>query len=204
MRTRRDNAILLALAALLLTALSAQAQTPDPNVKHFEKDGLSFDYPANWQLSDQSTQQMQLIQLLRDGYAELRVRVPREWLKSPQKEAEAKRLIQDRYVDQFVDQVQQAGMKPTRANATTEIAGGPAEGVRVRAMLDGAPGGMDSYYRIVSDRFVNLSQIGAESEMTRTVPAWDMIRNSLKVEPPPQPKPAPQATPTPSSKPAKP
>jgi len=51
---------------------------------------------------------MQLIQLMRNGYAEIRIRVPREWLKSPQKEAEAKRIIQDKYVDSFVKTIEQA------------------------------------------------------------------------------------------------
>ena len=175
-----------ALAIVLVCGLGAVAQTGS-NTRHFAKDGLSFDYPAAWQISDQSTAQMQLIQLLRgDGYAEIRVRVPREPLRSPQKEAEAKKLIQDKYVEQFVDSLQQAGLKPTRAEATTEIAAGPAVGIRIRALLDREPGGMDSYYRVVSDRFVQLSQIGSQADMTKSADAWDMLRNSIKVESQPQ------------------
>ncbi|HKC64874.1 MAG TPA: hypothetical protein VKB86_14625, partial [Pyrinomonadaceae bacterium] len=184
---KATRAIIIVLA-LLLIGLSAHTQTPDEG-KHFDKDGLSFDYPSSWQISDQSTKQMQLLELQRgDGYAMLRVRVPREWLKTPQKEAEAKHIIQDRYIDGFVDQLQQAGMKPTRSDAKTDIAGAPAEGMRVRAVLGGEPGGMDSFYRVISDRFVQLSEIGAESEMAKSATAWDMIRNSIKIEPQPQPK----------------
>src|SRR6202171_5246115 len=113
-----------ALVIVLVCGLSAVAQTGSDR-RHFAKDGLSFDYPAAWQISDQSTAQMQLIQLLRgDGYAEIWVRVPLESLRSPQKEAGAKKLIADKYVEQFVDSLQQAGLKPTRAEATTEIASG--------------------------------------------------------------------------------
>jgi phage-related protein len=182
---------ILATASLLLV-VTALAQ--DPNVKHFDKDGLSFDYPANWQISDQSTQNLQYIQLTRDGFPEIRVRVPREWLKTPAKEAEAKKLIQDKYVNDFAAQVEQAGLNPKRSTVATQISGADAEGARVRAMLDGQPGGMDSYFRVVSDRFVQLSTIGSEKEITKSTPVWDMIRNSLKVELPPQPK----ATPSPS------
>src|SRR5207247_2779755 len=96
--------LILALTSLLLV-VSALAQ--DPNVKHFAKDGLSFDYPANWQFSDQSSGQMQYLQMARDGYAEIRIRVPREWLNTPEKEAAAKKLIQDQYVDAFATQVEQ-------------------------------------------------------------------------------------------------
>ncbi len=176
----------VAVLVLLITALG-QAET-----RHFSKDGLSFDYPANWQLMDQSTGQMQFIQLVRDGYAEIRIRVPREWLKSLQKEAEAKKIIQDQYVDGFAKNVESAGARPKRTDVTTQIAGGDAPGVSIRAVLDGEPGGMDSYHRVVSDRFVNLSLMGSEKEITKSTPAWDTIRNSISLDPSPQPKPSPR------------
>jgi hypothetical protein len=182
--------------ALLVLGVMALPQTPNAAVNHFAKDGLSFDYPAGWQVSDQSSQQMQAIQIAHgDGYAELRVRVPREWLKTPEKEAHAKKIIQDKYVDDFIDSLQQSGLRPTKANASTEIAGAAADGVKVRALLDREPGGMDSYYRVVSDRFVNLSQLGSEKDMTKSAAAWDMIRTTIKIEPAPQSK--PQASPSP-------
>ena len=184
---------LIFTAAPLLLVVSAFAQ--DPNVKHFAKDGLSFDYPANWQISDQSTTQMQYIQLARDGYSEIRVRVPREWLKTPEKEASAKKLIQDKYVSDFTASVEQGGMHPKHSTVTTQISGADAGGARVRAVLDGEPGGMDSYFRIVSDRLVQMSILGSEKEITKSAPVWDLIRNSMKVEPPPQPKATPQPSP---------
>lgn len=180
-------------ALLLLLALIALAQAPGADNKHFAKDGLSFDYPANWQISDQSTPQMQFIQLVR-GELEVRVRVPREWLKTPEKEAEARKIFQEKYVQNFVTQLEQAGLHPKSTAVTTQIAGGPAEGTRVRAVLDGDPGGMDSYYRTVSDRLVHLSIIGSEKDIAKAT-AWELIRNSLQVEPPPQPKPTPQPSP---------
>jgi hypothetical protein len=186
--------IILAIALCLLTTIGL---AQDPNAKHFEKDGLSFDYPANWQISDQSTGQMQYVQIARDGYAEIRVRIPREWLKTPDKEAAAKKLIQDQYVDTFAAQIQQAGMSPKRSTAATQISGADAQGARVRAVMDGEPGGMDSYFNVVSDRLVQMSIIGSEKEIAKSATVWDMIRNSLKVEPPPQPK----ASPSPKGKP---
>jgi hypothetical protein len=177
--------ILIGCMALLFVT---SAQTPE--TKHFDKDGLSFDYPVKWQMSDQSTQQMQLIELSQ-GDVVIRIRSPREWLKTPEKEAHAKKLFQDQYVDNFATQIEQAGMNPKRSPVTTQIAGADAEGARVRAILDGQPGGMDSYYRIISDRLVNLSIIASERDIRKSVPVWDTIRNSVKVEPPPQPAPSP-------------
>ena len=88
-------------------------------------------------------------------------------------------------------------MTPKRSVVTTQIGGGDAEGARARAILDREPGGMDSYSRIISDRLINLSIIGSEKEIAKSTAAWDMIRNSIKVEPPPQAKPTGKPTPTP-------
>jgi len=179
--------ILIGCAALLFVT-SVQPQTPD--TKHFDKDGLSFDYPAKWQMSDQSTQQMQFIELTQ-GDVVIRVRSAREWLKTPEKEAHAKKIIQEDYVNQFAGQLEQAGMQVKRSPANTQIAGGDAVGTSVRGVDRGGSGGMDSYYRIVSDRLVNLSIIASEKDMKRSAPALDIIRNSLKVEPAPEPKASP-------------
>ena len=185
--------IIVAIALCLLT-ISATAQ--DPNVKHFEKDGLSFDYPANWQISDQSTGQMQFLELSQ-GDVTIRVRSPREWLKTPDKEAHAKKLFQDQYVESFATQFEQQGMQPKRSAVTTQLGGGDAEGVRLRVVMDRQPGGLDSYYRIMSDRLVHLSIVGSERDISKDASAWDLIRNSIKIEPAPQPK----ASPLPKAKP---
>ena len=191
------NSLRFLICVVFIALVAAVGLAQDPNVKRFEKDGLSFDYPANWQISDQSTGQMQYVQIARDGYAEIRIRTPREWLKTPDKEAAAKKLIQDQYVDSFATQLQQAGLSPKRSTSATQISGADAQGARVRAVMDGEPGGMDSYFNVVSDRLVQMSIIGSEKEIAKSATVWDMIRNSLKVEPPPQPK----ASPSPKGKP---
>jgi hypothetical protein len=190
------NSLRFLICVIFIALVAAIGLAQDPNVKHFEKDGLSFDYPADWQISDQSTGQMQYVQIARDGYAEIRIRTPREWLKTPDKEAAAKKLIQDQYVDTFASQIQQAGMSPKRSTAATQISGADAQGARVRAVMDGEPGGMDSYFNVVSDRLVQMSIIGSEKEIAKSAAVWDMIRNSLKVEPP-----QPKASPSPKGKP---
>lgn len=186
----------LIIIGIALSLLIGVALAQDPNVKHYDKDGLSFDYPANWQLSDQSTGQMQFVELTR-GDIVLRVRSPREWLKTPEKEAHAKKLFQDQYVDGFASQFEQQGMSPKRSAVTTTIAGANADGTRLRVVMDRQPGGLDSYYLVLSDRMVNLSILGSESDIAKSAPAWDMIRNSLKIASPPQAAPKPSATPKP-------
>jgi hypothetical protein len=188
----RFTRIIILLSGLLLLAALSYAQ--DPNVKHFEKDGLSFDYPANWQIEDHSTGQMQFLELAQ-GDVIVRVRSPREWLKTPEKETHAKKLFQEQYVSDFATQLEQHGLNPKKSPITTKIAGGDAEGLSLRAMWGGQPGGMDSFARVISDRLVNLSIIASEKDIAKAGPAWDLIRNSIKVEPAPQAKPSPAKKP---------
>ena len=175
-------------AVLLLLIFAVFAQ--DPNARHYEKDGLAFDYPASWQLADKSTGQMQFLELTR-GDVFIRVRSPRETLKTPDKEAHAKKIFQDQYVSDFADKFQQSGMQPKRSVVTTQIGGGDAEGIRLRVVNGGESGGLDSYDRIISERLVHLSIFGSEKEMAQDAPAWDMIRNSLKIAAAPEGKPSP-------------
>lgn len=183
---------LIFTAASLLIVVGVLAQ--NPNIKQFAKDGLSFDYPAGWQMSDQSTPQMQFIELTR-GDVVIRVRSPREWLKTPEKELAAKKLIQDKYVSDMSASFEQSGMHLKHSVVTTQISGADAEGARVRGLMDGEAGGLDAYFRIVSDRFVQLSILGSEKDIVKTAPIWDLIRTSLKVEPAPAPTPTPQPSP---------
>lgn len=188
----RFTRIIILLSGLLLLGALSYAQ--DPNAKHFAKDGLAFDYPVSWQLEDHSTGQMQFVELAL-GDVIIRVRSPREWLKTPEKEAHAKKLFQEQYVNDFATQLEQAGLSPKKSAITTQIAGADADGLRVRATLGGQPGGMDSFSRIISDRLVNLSIIASEKDIAKAAPAWDVIRNSITVEPAPQAKPSPAKKP---------
>src|SRR5437763_12291616 len=114
------NFLRFLISVIFIALVAAIGLAQDPNAKHFEKDGLSFDYPANWQISDQSTGQMQFLELSQSDVT-IRVRSPREGLKTPDKEAHAKKLFQDQYVDSFATQFEQHGMQPKRSPVTTQL-----------------------------------------------------------------------------------
>ena len=185
--------LILATASLLLLA-GALAQTS--NSQHFAKDGLSFDYPAGWSMDESKTSgQMQYLMLGRDGYATVYVRSPRALVDSPEKEAQAKHLIQDGFVEAWAKNFSDSGAKAERSAVPTEIAGGAAECTRLSASLGGEPGRVDVCWRLVEKRMVQLAIVGSTRDVTKTGSAWDAIRNSLKMEPPPQPSPTPQPSP---------
>jgi hypothetical protein len=184
---------LVAAMASLVGAAPAQNSN-----QHFAKDGLSFDYPAGWATDEsKSSGQMQYITLGRDGYAMIVVRAPRALVDTPDKETNAKKVIQEGFVDAWIKNFEGQGAKPERSAVTTEIGGGPAECTRLSASLEGEPGRVDICYRLLEKKMVQISIIGSTKDITRTAPAWDSIRNSLKIEPPAQ-KPSAAASPSPA------
>jgi hypothetical protein len=182
MRSTRA-AIIAAFAVLMLMALTAQAQTPDANTKHFDKDGLIFDYPDGWTLEDQSNKDAQQLTLARsDSDAQIKVFAHRGKVDTPEKMAQAKKGFIDPYIKSTNDIFVQMGAKPEQTAASTQIGTATAEGVRLRASLSGEMGEATIYWITVGNRVVVLTFFGPDTAIKKAAPAWDAVRNSLHIE----------------------
>lgn len=176
-------AIITALAVLLLTALTAHAQTPAANMQHFNKDGLAFDYPNGWTLEDKSTKDAQQLTLTRpDSYAQIIIFAHRGKVDTPEKMAQAKKAFIDPYIKSTNDSFVQIGAKPEQTTASTQVGAATAEGVRLRASLSDGPGEAAIYWVTLQNRVVVLTFFGPDDALKKAAPAWDSIRNSLHIE----------------------
>ena len=194
--------LLAATALFALCTFPAFAQTPASDAKQFAKDGLSFSYPNGWTLTDESNDDAQNFNIGRaDSEAQFRVFVFRTPVNTPERVAEARKVLVDPYVASTVKQLEQMGGKPQKTPATIEIAKNASEGVRLGASLDGVPGAAEIYWGVVGNRLVVLTQFGSERALKQVAPAWELIRNSIAVaEEKPSAKPTPTPAPTPSPK----
>jgi hypothetical protein len=169
----------LHLAALLIAysgSLMAQAS------KSFAKDGLSFNYPSGWTLQENSTADKQEITLAReDSDAQIRVFVYRSKIETPEKLADARKKLIDPYVDSNFNTFQKMGAKPERSPASSEIAGVAAEGVKIRATLEGEPGAAETYWAVVGERLVVLTFFGPDKALKKMTSAWDTVRSSITI-----------------------
>ena len=191
-----------AIVLLAVWSISALAQTPAADGKQLSKDGLSFNYPNGWTLVDESNADAQNFNIGRaDSEAQVRVFVFRTPVPTPERLAEAKKVLVDPYVASTMRQFEQMGAKPQKSAATTEIAKVASEGVRIAASLEGVPGAAEIYWGVVGNRLVVLTQLGPDRALKQASPAWDAIRNSIAIaEPNPAPKPTPAASPKPGVK----
>jgi len=181
------------LALLLLCAVAALAQTTE--TKQFVKDGLILNYPAGWSFNDHSNSDAQDITFGRaDSDAQVKVFVFRPLITTPEKLAEAKRVLVDKYVESTTKAFADVGAKPESSPAATEIGTLKTDGVRIRANLGGEPGAAEIYWGVVGKRLVVLTFFGPDKALKKAMPTWDTIRGSLQIEEPkPQPQPSPKA-----------
>lgn len=188
---KRAIVCVCAFALLMVVGVAAQ------NNKHFTKDGLSFDYPDGWTITDESNTDAQQLTLSRpDGDVMIKFFVHRGKVNTPDKVALAKTKIIEPYLSYTEKQFVGMGAKPERVAATTQIAGTDAEGVRITAVLDREPGEAGVYWATVGERLVVLTLFGPDKAIKKAAPTWDAVRNSLKIE-----APAAKATPSPTAKP---
>lgn len=195
---KSSRKLFLLMALVLCCNLSASAQTVPTDTKEFNKDGLSFNYPAGWSFNDTSNADAQQMTFGKaDSDAQITVFVFRTHVTTPEKIAEAKRVLVDKYVASTTKSFEQAGANPQSSPASSEIGGLKSEGVKIRASLDGVPGIAEIQWAVVGERLVVLTFLGPDRALTKATPVWDTIRTTIKVEGP-QPKASPQPKPSPT------
>src|ERR1051326_8110467 len=155
---------LLAIAVFVI----AFVQTP----KTYTKDGLSFDYPADWNLQEGVNDDAQQLTLAK---ANSDVRI------TPEKLPDAKKAFIDPYINATANQFVQMGAKPQQAPDSSEIGGVKADGVKISASLGGETGASKIYWAVVGQHVVVLTLFGPDKQLNQNAAAWDLVRNSLKV-----------------------
>ena len=171
-----------------LAVLSLLQTTSD--LKTFNANGLSFDYPNGWVVHDDSNSDAQQLTLARaNNDVQIRVFVHKGRI-TTEKLPDAKKAFIDPYIASTVKQFVAMGAKPEQSADSTDIAGAKADGVKIAANL-GEPGAAKIYWGIVGQRAVILTIFGPDREIKQFTPAWDMVRNTLKVEDKSTPKPSP-------------
>ncbi len=175
--TRAAGVIALALVFLL-----ANAQTPAPELSHFSKGGLSFDYPADVKFEDKTESEGQQLVLTyaRDG-AQIMVMSRYDVIDTAGQLAKARQDVFDFFVDSMVKEFEGQQAKVERAEKQIEVGGAQASGVRLRAVLGGEPGNAEVYALVLGRRLVLVSFIGSDKELDAAASAWAIVRSSLKV-----------------------
>ena len=176
------------LSFVFVCCTVATAQTPN----NFTKENLSFDYPSDWNLVDDSNKDAQQFTLSKaNSDVQIRIFVHKGRI-SPEKLPDAKKAFIDPYISATTKQFVAMGAKPEQSPDVSEIGGVKADGVNISASLGGEPGAAKIFWALVGQRVAVLTVFGPDKQTKQNAPAWDMVRTSLKVH---DPKAAPAASP---------
>jgi hypothetical protein len=176
------------LLAIIISCLMAAAQTPNT----VSKNGLSFDYPSDWTMQDDSGGDAQQFNLSKaNSDVQIKVFVHNGRI-AAEKLPDAKKAFIDPYIAATEKLFVAAGAKPEQSPDTSEIGGIKADGVRISASLGGETGAAKIYWALIGQRVVVLTLFGPDTQLKQLAPAWDLVRNSLKVV---DPKAVPAASP---------
>ena len=179
------------LAIILVTCLMAAAQTPNT----VSKNGLSFDYPSDWTMRDDTSGDAQQFSLSKAN-SDVQITVfAHNGRIAAEKLPDARKAFIDPYIAATEKQFVAMGAKPEQSPDTSEIGGVKADGVKISASLGGETGAAKIYWALVGQRVVVLTLFGPDKQLQQLAPAWDLVRNSLKVV---DPKAVPAASPKPS------
>jgi TonB family protein len=197
----RKSLRLLTLVALMLCAhaprrAASAAQEPHAAVRaveHFSKDGLSFDYPAGWTLSDKSNEAAQLLVISRQGSsAFVMVIAYRERIASIQQFESARNTITTPYVEKLARSlgIEKApswdggDMRCIDLGERLPTATRFATGFRLSGESDGQPTTGEVYAVGLNHRFVNLVYVRSEKDEASAADAWKSVLGTLKMDAP--------------------
>lgn len=179
----------LLVLAIIVAALARVPAAPQGGAGHFEKDGLSFDYPVAWTLEDKSTAELQHLILRRPGNSVLLMVVAqREPLQSAAQSAAVRATVTRPYVENLARQL---GAQPPEApdQHCLPLGGSLASGYRVSGRIGQEPSTGEVYAAVVNQRLVHLVYVRADRDEAEGAAGWKVVTDTLGVEPPANPSP---------------
>ena len=181
---------LLIIFVIALTTLprAPAARTTQGEPKHFSKDGLSFGYPADWTLTDNSNAQLQSLLLRREGVSTvIAVNAQREPFTTRAQLVESRGTVTAPYVANVARQLGLA-QTPRQDEARCVTAGaGLALGFQMSGRLGDEPTSAEVYRLVSGQRLIHLAHIRNDKDEAQSARAWKTLLDTLKVEPPPPP-----------------
>lgn len=175
-------------------AQQQSAQTTDDAFEHFSKDGLSFDYPKGFRLTDRSNEAAQHLVLGREGTSVLIMVIA---YRDRVANREQFTVVRDATTTPYVQNLARSlGVeKPPSWDDERCLDLGEslptvrrfATGFSLSGKSNGQPTTGEVYAVALGQRFVNLVYVRNDKDDAAGAPAWKTVLGSLKVDAPPPP-----------------
>lgn len=171
--------IFIAILIVLLTTLSVRAQVAASGTKHFEKNGLEFDYPAAWKIAEAGAEDSQSVELATENKT---VQLLVQWqfgaILDCEFEGMRKRLTRE-MADRVAAQIHAV---PTSATSLqkTKFGALDADQIQLHGQINNNAVTADVLSLVVKNYFLTLVYLRVANDESGNS-AWDTIQKTLKM-----------------------
>ena len=163
-------------------SLSVYAQSEGPKRNHFSTDGISFDYPAGYSVSDESTSEAQQFVITRKGSSVQLTLVALRRLVLPNELTTATENLTDPLVNKVVLTLGRAN-SPERTSIKTSVGPKQADGIRLQSSGHTKRTGEVIWLRL-NYRLIAMAFVRSDVDEAVESQLWQTVRSSLRVEAP--------------------
>jgi TonB family protein len=173
------------LSIIILFAIfsggGAQSQNVTTSTKHFEKDGLTFDYPADWTVTENNAPYLQTVTVApASGATQIIVSTYGGPVPTCDFEVEGKKIAG--VFSKKVAKVIKAGAA-NGSPVKTQVGASEIEGIQLSGFIDQQPALGDVYSIRQNHQFLSLAFVRTVGDST-AISAWQTVRASLKTQAP--------------------
>jgi TonB family protein len=174
--------LFILLFAFLVTSTSAQ--TSEPSTKTFDKDGLKFNYPLDWTITDNSaTRKQHLLLSKKDVTVLIGIESRRDGIASIEQFRELESDTQTAYFKAVSDSLNTTyEQRVDRECLCLDLHGRNVIGMRMAGLYNSEPSKGEFYSFILGGRLVTLSYLRTDKDVVKTDPVWQELINSLSLE----------------------
>ena len=161
-------------------SVSVYAQAAGSELNHFAVDGISFDYPAGYSVTDESTTETQQLIITRKGNSVQLTIVAMRRFTLRDELSEAIPTFTEPMVKNVATTLGQGKNSTERTPFQSQVGPKQAEGVRLRSKTRTG----EVIWLRMSLRLVGLTFIRSDADEAVGSQLWQTVSSSLKVEPP--------------------
>lgn len=170
---------IIAIAGLSIAF--ANEQTRGDATQHFEKAGLAFDFPVEWKVTDNSTDDVHYITVApKDGAVQISIIAQLGSEQQCDFQAAGK-SITDALVERVATQIHAAS--PQTSPLRTRVGVLEVDGLQLRGLMNNRPVISEIYSLRLNLRFINLVYLRVDND-ARGQSGWESMRKTLKLSAP--------------------
>jgi TonB family protein len=173
----------LCLGIISLLGVNVYAQSAAPELKHFAVEGISFDYPSQYSVKDESTPEEQRLLITREGSSvQLTIIVPTRAVLRNELPAAVENFTQPMLKNVAMTLGEDKNF-PEQKRFQTRIGTNEAEGIRLQSTRSGKKTGEVIWLRSRL-HLVGLMFVRSDADESDGAQLWQTVSSSLKIAPP--------------------